>query len=124
MAEVMIQNRLVIQQYQRYEERVKNIKEQYSDIISDLSPEFLEKQIQQKMKSATATPMNPKYVTAEQKDIIWNQMVEGKDKISFEEMNNYLSSRNIQGKAALFFRHKISKLKTMGGNKKRYVLLT
>ena len=123
MAEVMIQNRLVIQQYQKYEERVKNIKEQYSDIISDLSPEFLEKQIQQKMKSATATPMNPKYVTAEQKDIMWDQMVEGKDKISFEEMNNHLSSRNISGKAALFFRHKISKLKTMGGNKKRYVLL-
>jgi hypothetical protein len=116
MAEVLIQNRLIIEQYQRYEQRVKDIKEQYSDIMSDLSPE--------KMKSMTATPMNPKYVTSEQKDVIWNQMVEGKDKISFEEMNHHLSSRHIQGKAALFFRHKISKLETMGGNKKRYVLLT
>jgi hypothetical protein len=123
MAEVLIQNRLIIEQYQRYEQRVKDIKEQYSDIMSDLSPEFLEKQIEQKMGSMTATPMNPKYVTSEQKDVIWNQMVEGKDKISFEEMNRHLSSRHIQGKAALFFRHKISKLETMGGNKKRYVLL-
>ena len=45
MAEVLIQNRLIIEQYQRYEQRVKDIKEQYSDIMSDLSPEFLEKQI-------------------------------------------------------------------------------
>ena len=126
MAEVLVQNKEVIAQYEKYQKSLEDIKEKYSDIISRVSPEYLEKMVNEKItvcKNKNGV-INWRYVNAQQKESIWNKLIKGRTEITYKEINEFLQARAVKKECGLFFRNQVTRYKRVGGNKNRKLILT
>ena len=79
-AKILVENKEVIAQYEKYQKSLEGIKEKYSDIINSVSPEYLEKLVNEKINDLEKKVgvINWKYVNTYQKESIWNKLIKGK----------------------------------------------
>jgi len=125
-AKILVENKEVIAQYEKYQKSLEGIKEKYSDIINSVSPEYLEKLVNEKINDLEKKVgvINWKYVNTYQKESIWNKLIKGKKEITYKEINEFLRARTVKKECGLFFRNQVTRYKRVGGNKNRKLILT
>ena len=125
-AKILVENKEVIAQYEKYQKSLEGIKEKYSDIINSVSPEYLEKLVNEKINDLEKKVgvINWKYVNTYQKESIWNKLIKGKKEITYKEINEFLRARAVKKECGLFFRNQVTRYKRVGGNKNRKLILT
>ena len=125
-AKILVENKEVIAQYEKYQKSLEGIKEKYSDIINSVSPEYLEKLVNEKINDLEkkVVVINWKYVNTYQKESIWNKLIKGKKEITYKEINEFLRARTVKKECGLFFRNQVTRYKRVGGNKNRKLILT
>ena len=126
MATVLVDNKEVIAQYEKYQKSLEDIKEKYNDIISRVSPEYLEKSVNEKVNDLEKKigVINWKHVNTYQKESIWNKLIKGKKEITYKEINEFLKARAVKKECGLFFRNQVTRYKRVGGSKNRKLILT
>ena len=125
-AKILVENKELIAQYEKYQKSLEGIKEKYSDIINSVSPEYLEKLVNEKINDLEkkVEVINWKYVNTYQKESIWNKLIKGKKEITYKEINEFLRARTVKKECGLFFRNQVTRYKRVGGNKNRKLILT
>ena len=125
-AKILVENKELIAQYEKYQKSLEGIKEKYSDIINSVSPEYLEKLVNEKINDLEKKVgvINWKYVNTYQKESIWNKLIKGKKEITYKEINEFLRARTVKKECGLFFRNQVTRYKRVGGNKNRKLILT
>ena len=125
-AKILVENKEVIAQYEKYQKSLEGIKEKYSDIINSVSPEYLEKLVNEKINDLEKKVgvINWKYVNTYQKESIWNKLIKGKKEITYKEINEFIRARTVKKECGLFFRNQVTRYKRVGGNKNRKLILT
>ena len=125
-AKILVENKEVIAQYEKYQKSLEGIKEKYSDIINSVSPEYLEKLVNEKINDLEKKVgvINWKYVNTYQKESIWNKLIKGKKEITYKEINEFLRARTVKKECGLFFRNQVTRYKRVGGNKNRKLIFT
>jgi hypothetical protein len=125
-AKILVENKELIAQYEKYQKSLEGIKEKYSDIINSVSPEYLEKLVNEKINDLEkkVEVINWKYVSTYHKESIWNKLIKGKKEITYKEINEFLRARTVKKECGLFFRNQVTRYKRVGGNKNRKLILT
>ena len=126
MAENRFENWEVIAQYKKYQQAIKNIREQYKSVLEDVSEEYIEKLVNEKVNDLEKKlgVINWKYVNTYQKESVWNKLIKGKKEITYKEINEFLKARAVNKECGLFFRNQVARYKRVGGNKNRKLILT
>ena len=126
-AKILVENKEVIAQYEKYQKSLKDIKEKYSDIINSVSPEYLEKLVNEKiesMKKAGKQPICCGYVKKEQKEEILKNVANGRNEVSYRELQDYIRARGVGATTGSFFRDQVKRYKKVGGNRNKKLILT
>jgi len=126
-AKILVENKEVIAQYEKFQKSLEDIKEKYSDIINSISPEYLEKLVNEKiesMKKAGKQPICYGYVTKEQKEEILKNVANGRSEVSYKELQDHIRSRGVGATAGSFFRDQVKRYKKVGGNRNKKLILT
>ena len=129
LAKVMVDNQEILEAYRKYESKKKAIEANYRWLTDDMSPNFVQTMVQEHVEQlqvdSSLESFNPKYVSTDQKQALWNKFTKGKKAISYKELDRHLSSIGIETKSsALFFRNQTAGLKRVGGTRNKKVCLT
>ena len=127
MAKIRFENREIIAQYKKYQQTVESIREQYKDVLEDVSEEYIEKLINEKIESMQKSGKQPicyGYVTKEQKEEILKNVANGRDEVSYKELQDHIRSRGVSATAGSFFRDQVKRYKKVGGNRNKKLILT
>ena len=127
MAKLEFENREIIAQYKKYKQTIESIREQHKDVLEDVSEEYIEKLVNEKIESmqkAGKQPICYGYVTKEQKEEILKLIANGRNEVSYKELQDYIRSKGIAATAGSFFRDQVKRYKKVGGNKNKKLILT
>ena len=126
-AKILVENKEVIAQYEKYQKSIQDINEKYSEIIDSVSPEYLEKLVNEKiqsMKKAGKKPICYGYVSKDRKEEILKLVANGRNEVSYRELQDYIRSKGVAATAGSFFRDQVKRYKKVGGNKNKRLILT
>jgi hypothetical protein len=70
------------------------------------------------------SPTKWSYVSAEHKEEILKKVANGRNEVSYKELQNYIRSRGVGATAGSFFRDQVKRYKKVGGNKNKKLILT
>jgi hypothetical protein len=127
MAENRFENREIIARYKKYQQTIENIREQYKNVLEDVSEEYIEKLVNEKIQSMQKAGQQPicyGYVSKDRKEEILKLVANGRNEVSYRELQDYIRSKGVGATTGSFFRDQVKRYKKVGGNKNKRLILT